>query len=77
MAHCSARIGDAYYRTPRNTVKGFIDLLAVIEQNPSIPWSSHIGHAQIDAENPSLAGGSAQGERGTEGSDDDLSVFKL
>ena len=34
MAHCSNRIGDAYFQTPRNTVKAFVNLLSVLEQNP-------------------------------------------
>ncbi|HWV25306.1 MAG TPA: ATP-binding protein, partial [Thermomicrobiales bacterium] len=27
MHHCATRIGDAYFRTPRTTIKGFLDLL--------------------------------------------------
>ncbi|MGQ4819019.1 BREX system ATP-binding domain-containing protein, partial [Enterococcus faecium] len=34
MTHCSSRIGDAYFRTPRTTIKEFVNLLAVLEQNP-------------------------------------------
>ena len=34
MAHCSSRIGDDYFRTPRTTIKEFVNLLAVLEQNP-------------------------------------------
>lgn len=37
MQHCSDRVGDSYFRTPRNTVTAFVDLLAVIEQNPGGP----------------------------------------
>lgn len=36
MAHCSKRIGEAYFRTPRNTITAFINLLAVLEQNPEV-----------------------------------------
>lgn len=38
MEHCSNRIGDAYFRTPRNTIKAFLDLLSVLEQNPGARW---------------------------------------
>ncbi|MCH8521955.1 ATP-binding protein [Glycocaulis sp.] len=38
MAHCSDRIGEAYFRTPRNTVTAFVNLLAVLEQNPGVAW---------------------------------------
>lgn len=40
MQHCAARIGDAYFRTPRETVKGFLDLLALLEQHPHVDWRS-------------------------------------
>ena len=42
MIHCSDRIGEAYFRTPRNTVTAFVNLLAVLEQNPGIEWSDLI-----------------------------------
>lgn len=42
LAHCQARVGDAYFRTPRNTIKAFLDLLAVLEQNPQVTWQSLI-----------------------------------
>jgi hypothetical protein len=38
MAHCLDRLGDAYFRTPRNTVTAFVQLLSVIEQNPGAQW---------------------------------------
>ncbi len=42
MAHCSARIGDAYFRTPRETIRGFLDLLALLDQHPALHWSTLI-----------------------------------
>lgn len=50
LKHCSETIGDAYFRTPRNTIKSFLDLLAVIEQNPSIKWHDLINELTIEAE---------------------------
>ncbi|MEU4476485.1 ATP-binding protein [Micromonospora sp. NPDC023966] len=50
MNHCASRIGDAYFRTPRNTIKGFLDLLAILEQNPGQDWRSLIGAIHIAAE---------------------------
>jgi P-loop Domain of unknown function (DUF2791) len=56
MAHCSTRIGDAYFRTPRTTIKEFVNLLAVLEQNPGADWASLIGSVDILPEsNPDLA----------------------
>lgn len=51
LAHCSQRIGDAYFRTPRNTIKAFVDLLAVLEQSRNIQWSQLVSHVHVDAEN--------------------------
>jgi hypothetical protein len=65
MTHCSARIGDAYFRTPRTTIKEFVNLLAVLEQNPGTQWASLIGGVDIAAEsNPDLQ-------------HDDLATFRL
>ena len=47
MAHCSDRIGEAYFRTPRNTVTAFVNLLAVLEQNPGVEWSDLIGELDV------------------------------
>ncbi|MEZ2388209.1 ATP-binding protein [bacterium RCC_150] len=56
MSHCAQRIGDAYFRTPRNTIKGFLDLLAVLEQNPDRAWEDLITALQLEQEtNPDLA----------------------
>jgi hypothetical protein len=56
MRHCAQRIGDAYFRTPRNTIKGFLDLLAVLEQNPDRAWTDLITGITLEREsNPDLA----------------------
>jgi len=47
MAHCSDRIGEAYFRTPRNTVTAFVNLLAVLEQNPGVEWSDLIDELDV------------------------------
>lgn len=56
LLHCSQSIGDAYFRTPRNTIKAFLDMLAVLEQNPNIQWSELVGKISIENENPSDTG---------------------
>lgn len=53
LQHCSQTIGDAYFRTPRNTIKAFLDMLAVIDQNPTISWNHLIQSVAIDPETPS------------------------
>ncbi|NLN62840.1 MAG: DUF2791 family P-loop domain-containing protein [Myxococcales bacterium] len=39
LAHCALCIGQEYFRTPRNTIKEFVNLLAVLAQNPALHWS--------------------------------------
>jgi hypothetical protein len=56
MAHCATRIGDAYFRTPRSTIKEFVNLLAVIDQNPGTHWRPLIGGIELAPEaNPDVA----------------------
>ncbi|NJL03271.1 MAG: DUF2791 family P-loop domain-containing protein, partial [Spirulinaceae cyanobacterium SM2_1_0] len=80
MAHCSQRIGDAYFRTPRNTVKAFVDLLSVLDQNKQITWTDLVAQVNITTEaNPDLLPVQIQGNgkvtQPTE--DDDLASFRL
>jgi len=79
MNHCANRIGDAYFRTPRNTIKGFLDLLAILEQNPEQSWSDLIEAVDIAPEsNPDLVPASPDSPSQTEPvDDDDLASFKL
>ncbi|GGN38067.1 MULTISPECIES: ATP-binding protein [Marinomonas] len=53
LQHCSQTIGDAYFRTPRNTIKAFLDMLAVLEQNPSMQWSQLVQSIAIEEDHPS------------------------
>jgi hypothetical protein len=56
MNHCSTRVGDAYFRTPRTTIKEFVNLLAVLDQNPGVAWSDLVARVEIASEsNPDLA----------------------
>ncbi|MEJ2912005.1 ATP-binding protein [Pseudoalteromonas sp. C12FD-1] len=71
LVHCSQTIGDAYFRTPRNTIKAFLDMLAVIDQNPSISWDSLIKNVDIAEEKPSDV------ELDIESENDELADFKL
>lgn len=38
LVYCHQRIGAAYFQTPRETVKSFVGLLRVLEQNPNNTW---------------------------------------
>lgn len=50
LAHCSKRIGDAYFKTPRNTIKAFVDLLAILEQSPGLQWHQLITQVSVEEE---------------------------
>lgn len=50
LAHCSIRIGDAYFRTPRNTIKAFVDLLSVLDQNTGLRWTQLIEQVHLEEE---------------------------
>lgn len=71
LKHCSQTIGDAYFRTPRNTIKAFLDMLAVIDQNPNIAWNNLVASVAIEEEKPSDV------ELDIEDTEDDLADFKL
>ena len=47
MNHCFNKIGAAYYKTPRNTVKAFLDMLAILDQNPQLDISDLIGETVV------------------------------
>ena len=47
LNHCANKIGDSYFRTPRNTIKGFLDLLSMLEQYPDLQWSSMIDQIEV------------------------------
>lgn len=70
MAHCNQRLGEAYFRTPRTTITAFINLLAVIEQNPTVDWRTLLGAVEL-----------AKDEAGQQDleveADDELASFKL
>lgn len=55
MEHCNRQIGDAYFRTPRSTIKAFCDLLALLEQYPDRDWRDVLGRTVVPVErNPDL-----------------------
>mgnify|MGYP005855591551 CR=1 FL=1 len=86
MDHCHDRIGAAYFKTPRNSIKEFVSLLSVLEQNPEQNWSKLIGDVQVQADDPeeieAMAGDEMpetdDPESGSDvTSDDNLETFRL
>jgi hypothetical protein len=83
MQHCSQRVGEAYFRTPRTTIRAFLDLLAVLQQNPGVRWRDLLSGVELAPEsNPDLVG---IGDEATDAApagtvptdDDDLATFRL
>ena len=70
MEHCSKRIGDTYFRTPRTTITSFVNMLAVLEQNPGADWTQLLGGIEVVAD----LGGAQDKEVEA---DDELASFKL
>jgi hypothetical protein len=70
MEHCNRRIGEAYFRTPRNTIKAFVQFLRVLEQNPGVQWEELLGEVVLEREEPEPVDEPDQG-------DDDLATLKL
>ncbi len=70
LNHCEKKIGDDYFRTPRNTIKAFTGMLSIIEQNKGIAWTDLIDSVEIPEDKPSdMPGG--------EDPDGDLTTFTL
>lgn len=72
MEHCSKRIGDTYFRTPRTTITAFINLLAVLEQNAGATWQDLLGGIDV------LPDTGATGDLAVEAEgDDEFASFKM
>ncbi len=76
MEHCSNRIGEAYFQTPRNTIRAFVQLLMILEQNPDTSWADLIGDLNLDSESDSAVTG-AVAAPSVEETDDELVTFRL
>ena len=72
MTHCSERIGNAYFQTPRTTVTAFVNLLSVLEQNPGTDWRDLIGSVEISKDFGDEVSGTEDDEV-----DDELASFRL
>lgn len=55
MEHCHTRIGAAYFQTPRTSIRAFVQLLAILEQNAGADWRALLGSVDVAPEsNPDL-----------------------
>lgn len=86
MSHCFNYVGEAYFRSPRNTARAFVKFLAVLEQNPGTRWEDLLASVTVEEDR---GDGLADGVGGAEGAaevaapaaaptaDDDLISFRL
>ncbi|MDQ8031705.1 MAG: ATP-binding protein [Bordetella sp.] len=72
MEHCSKRIGDTYFRTPRTTITAFINMLAVLDQNPGAAWQDLLGGIEVAAD----TGGAADQQIAVDDGDE-FASFKM
>jgi hypothetical protein len=76
MDHCNRRIGEAYFRTPRTTVKAFVQMLAVLDQNPGAKWQELLGDVQIAADDQAQDD-IVHGDGAQTGDGDDLTSLRI
>lgn len=77
MQHCLNRIGEAYFRTPRTTIRKFVQLLAVLDQNPAATWETLVHHAEVEIDTPLAHAEIVDEEENGDSEDGELATFKL
>lgn len=78
MQHCSRRIGENYFRTPRTTITAFLNLLSVLEQNPNASWEGVLEQIQLDDDSEATTNESEEvGLPPPAAQDDTLATFRL
>ncbi len=80
MDHCNKKIGAAYFQTPRNTVKAFVHLLALLDQNPGTDWKKILGQVSVESDGAEESAPFDEDgviEAATAKSDDELASFRL
>lgn len=77
MDHCNKCIGEAYFRTPRTTVKAFVQMLSVLEQNPTAKWQDLLGQVEVAPDAPETQP-TAEGEKSNSGEQgDELTSLRI
>lgn len=88
LESCQRRMGAAYFQTPRETIKDFVGLLNVLEQNPGADWQALVAGIKTTApsgEQPAVDDEQVEGTpttpkiapAGRRAADDDLASFKM
>ncbi|MDM4015115.1 ATP-binding protein [Roseiconus lacunae] len=74
LKNCQSRMGAAYFQTPRETIKDFVSLLNILEQDQSRSWKDHL--QTLGKANESSAEGNKGGQQPAS-TDEDLTEFRL
>lgn len=77
MNHCAIRIGESYFRTPRTTIKAFLDLLSILEQYPAVKWTDVIENIDIIADTEQSGFGQRNIPQSENKTEDEFASFKL
>ena len=78
MSHCFDKIGDSYFKTPRNTIKAFLDLMDVLQQNKDLKWTDMLERVEIKKDNPTdIIAGNMEDSLPETSEDENWSSFKL
>lgn len=78
LNHCSNKIGDSYFRTPRTTIKGFLDLLSILEQYPEYKWTDVIDSVDVNKDiEPSLLELNDKDTAFANSADDEFASFRI
>ncbi|MDT8445813.1 MAG: ATP-binding protein [bacterium] len=48
MSYCASTLGAEFYMTPRDTIKGFVGLMSILEQNPQADWKNLLGQTTLE-----------------------------
>ncbi|MCA1438016.1 ATP-binding protein [Bradyrhizobium sp. NBAIM03] len=73
MEHCDRKIGAAYFRTPRSTIRSFVQMLSVLEQNPDSRWQDLLEQVPIAPDAPDDVAEATPNN----GDDDELTSLRL
>lgn len=78
LKHCHSHIGADYFTTPRTTIKGFIDLITTLDQDPKLRLDNLLNGLTIERDRPSDVDDESISQlSGDGGTDSDLVEFKL
>ena len=72
LGFCRQRLGASYFLTPRDTVKAFVGLLNVLEQNPGSDWRQLLTLERVPAKASEPSSGNGENESG-----ENLAEFRL